>query len=307
LRLEQLTAFANHPFHVLQDDEMQRLMNSIRENGVLMPAVARPKGDGYELISGHRRKAACELLGLETMPVLVRVMTDEQAIIAMVDSNVQRENLLPSEKAFAYKMKSEAMKHQGKATSTQVAQKLSVARIGEEAGESKDQVRRFIRLTELIPRLLQMVDDKKIAFNPAVELSYLTQEEQTLLLSTMESEQATPSLAQAQRLKQRSGEGTLDEPAMLSLLREPKANQKEQVRLPCDKLKAYFPKNYTVEQMEKEILKLLESRKAHTRTRRCTIIELQGIFMALDFAHWTALFLRGILWSSARELSGCYL
>ena len=203
--LEELHPFAHHPFKVLDDDRMKDTADSIREYGVLVPAIARPRPDGgYELIAGHRRKRGCELAGLKTMPVIVRELDDDAAIIIMVDSNIQRENILPSERAFAYQMKLEALKHQGlrtDLTSTQVAQKLSAKRVGDEAGVSKDQVRRFIRLTNLIPALLDMVDNKKIAFNPAVELSYLTQEEQGKLVDTIESEQSTPSLSQAQRLK----------------------------------------------------------------------------------------------------------
>jgi ParB family chromosome partitioning protein len=210
LPLNKLTAFENHPFRVTQDEEFQKLVESIRENGVLIPAIARPKGDGFELIAGHRRKFACQILGVETMPVLVRDLTQEQAIIAMVDSNVQRENILPSEKAFAYKMKLEALNRQGKRsdlTSTPMVSKLRTnEKVGQDGGDSREQVRRYIRLTELIPQLLQLVDDGKIAFRPAVELSYLPKEEQTLLLSAMEAEQSTPSLSQAQRLKALSTE-----------------------------------------------------------------------------------------------------
>jgi len=261
LPLEKLTAFENHPFKVTLDDEFKKLVDSIRENGILIPAIARPKGDGYELIAGHRRKAACEILRLGTMPVLVREMTDEQAVVSMVDSNVQRENVLPSEKAFAYKMKLEVLKRQGKRSdlaTTQVGQKSwSVNVVAGNAGESRNQIQRFIRLTELIPQLLKMVDEKQIAFNPAVELSYLPQEQQTLLLSAMEAQQATPSLSQAQKMKSLSGEGKLDEPTMMEVMRERKANQKEHIRIPVDKVKSFFKPDATAKEMEDFILKAL--------------------------------------------------
>ena len=209
--LAELHPFKNHPFKVLDDESMQRTVESIARFGVLSPAIARPSPDGgYELVAGHRRHHACELVGMETMPVIVRELDDDAATILMVDSNLQRETILPSERAFAYKMKLEAIKHQGMRsdlTSTQVAQKLSVQQVGDEAGVSKDTVRRFIRLTELIPELLEMVDQKQIAFNPAVELSFLKPEEQKQLLEAMDYAQATPSLSQAQRLKKYSQEG----------------------------------------------------------------------------------------------------
>ena len=258
LPLAKLAAFENHPFRVAQDEDFQKLVDSIKENGVLIPAIARPKGDGYELISGHRRKLAAAIAGLDVIPVLVRELTNEQAVIAMVDSNVQRENILPSEKAFAYKMKLEAIKRQGKRTdltSTQLAQKCSAAKIGGEYGESKDQVRRYIRLTELIPQLLQMVDDKRIAFNPAVELSYLPKEQQTLLLSAMESEQSTPSLSQAQKLKALIADSKLDEASIHDIMTEQKANQREQVRIPYDKVKSIIKRDMPPQEMEDFILK----------------------------------------------------
>ena len=261
--LEELHPFAHHPFKVLDDDRMKDTADSIREYGVLVPAIARPRPDGgYELIAGHRRKRGCELAGLKTMPVIVRELDDDAAIIIMVDSNIQRENILPSERAFAYQMKLEALKHQGlrtDLTSTQVAQKLSAKRVGDEAGVSKDQVRRFIRLTNLIPALLDMVDNKKIAFNPAVELSYLTQEEQGKLVDTMESEQATPSLSQAQRLKKFSQEGKLTEESMLAIMSEEKKPEIGKVTLGTDTLRKYFPTNWTPKQMEDQILKLLNN------------------------------------------------
>ena len=261
--LEELHPFAHHPFKVLDDDRMKDTADSIREYGVLVPAIARPRPDGgYELIAGHRRKRGCELAGLKTMPVIVRELDDDAATIIMVDSNIQRENILPSERAFAYQMKLEALKHQGlrtDLTSTQVAQKLSAKRVGDEAGVSKDQVRRFIRLTNLIPALLDMVDSKKIAFNPAVELSYLTAEEQGKLVDTMESEQATPSLSQAQRLKKFSQEGKLTEESMLAIMSEEKKSEIGRVTLGTDTLRKYFPTNWTPKQMEDQILKLLNN------------------------------------------------
>ena len=261
--LEELHPFAHHPFKVLDDDRMKDTADSIREYGVLVPAIARPCPDGgYELIAGHRRKRGCELAGLKTMPVIVRELDDDASIIIMIDSNIQRENILPSERAFAYQMKLEALKHQGlrtDLTSTQVAQKLSAKRVGDEAGVSKDQVRRFIRLTNLIPALLDMVDNKKIAFNPAVELSYLTQEEQGNLVDTMESEQATPSLSQAQRLKKFSLEGKLTEESMLAIMSEEKKPEIGKVTLGTDTLRKYFPTNWTPKQMEDQILKLLNN------------------------------------------------
>ena len=261
--LDELHPFAHHPFKVLDDDRMKDTADSIREYGVLVPAIARPRPDGgYELIAGHRRKRGCELAGLKTMPVIVRELDDDASIIIMVDSNIQRENILPSERAFAYQMKLEALKHQGlrtDLTSTQVAQKLSAKRMGDEAGVSKDQVRRFIRLTNLIPVLLDMVDNKKIAFNPAVELSYLTAEEQGKLVDTMESEQATPSLSQAQRLKKFSQEGKLTEESMLAIMSEEKKPEIGKVTLGTDTLRKYFPTNWTPKQMEDQILKLLNN------------------------------------------------
>ena len=262
--LEDLHPFAHHPFKVLDDDRMKDTADSIREYGVLVPAIARPRPDGgYELVAGHRRKRGCELAGLKTMPVIVRELDDDAATIIMVDSNIQRENILPSERAFAYQMKLEALKHQGlrsDLTSVQVGQKLNArAVIAKEAGESAVQVQRFIRLTNLIPALLDMVDNKKIAFNPAVELSYLTQEEQGKLVDTMESEQATPSLSQAQRLKKFSQEGKLTEESMLAIMSEEKKPEVGKVTLGTDTLRKYFPINWTPKQMEDQILKLLNN------------------------------------------------
>ena len=263
--LEQLHPFRNHPFKVIDDERMLDTAQSIKEYGVLVPAIARPRAEGgYELVAGHRRKRGCELAGLTTMPVIVRELDDDAATIVMVDSNVQRENILPSERAFAYKMKLEALKRQGARTdltSGQVVQKLrlSIEIVAAQAGENYKQVQRFIRLTNLIPDLLDMVDTKKIAFNPAVELSYLTQEEQTQLLDAMESEQSTPSLSQAQRLKKFSQEGNLSPAVMRAILSEEKKHDLERVTLSTNTLRKYFPHSYTPQQMETTIIRLLES------------------------------------------------
>ena len=265
--LEELHPFAHHPFKVLDDDRMKDTADSIREYGVLVPAIARPRPDGgYELIAGHRRKRGCELAGLKTMPVIVRELDDDAAIIMMIDSNIQRENILPSERAFAYQMKLEALKHQGlrnDLTSGQLGPKLnskrSNATLAEQSGDSIKQIQRFIRLTNLIPALLDMVDSKKIAFNPAVELSYLTAEEQGKLVDTIESEQATPSLSQAQRLKKFSQEGKLTEESMLAIMSEEKKPETGKVTLGTDTLRKYFPTNWTPKQMEDQILKLLNN------------------------------------------------
>ena len=260
--LSELFPFKDHPFKVIDNEAMIDTAESIKQYGVLVPAIARPRENGgYELVSGHRRKRACELANLETMPVIIRKLDDDAATIIMVDSNLQRENILPSERAFAFKLKLEAIKRQGSRTdltSTQVAQKLSAEKVGESAGVSKDQVRRYIRLTELIPELLSMVDEKKIAFNPAVELSYLKSEEQLLLLDAMDTEQATPSLSQAQRLKKFSAEGNCTLEAMCAIMSEEKKGELDKVTLTGDKIKKYFPKNYTPQQMESTIIKLLE-------------------------------------------------
>ena len=263
---DKLVPFQNHPYQVRDDAAMDELVESIRVHGVLSPLLARQKGDGYELVSGHRRRLAAQKLGLKTVPVLVREMTDDEAVILMVDSNLQRENLLPSEKAFAYKMKLEAMKHQGKATSAQVAPKLTTELIGNEVGISKDMVKRYIRLTNLVPPLLQMVDDGRIAFSPAVELSYLTKEEQAELWDLIGQEDATPSLSQAIRMKQLSREAKLTPEVLYAILTEEKPNQKEQVRIKTESLRKYFPRNYSAQQMEREIFKLLETRY-RTRNR----------------------------------------
>ena len=260
--LDQLKPFKNHPFKVRDDQRMLDTVDSIREYGVLVPAIARPDPEGgYELISGHRRKRGCEMAGLQTMPVIIRNLDDDAAVLVMVDSNIQREELLPSERAFAYKMKLEALKHQGARsdlTSMQVAQKLSVQKVGDDAGVSKDQVRRFIRLTELISELLDMVDERKLAFNPAVEVSYLKRDEQRMLLEAMDAEQTTPSLSQAQRLKKFSQEGRLTEEAMSAIMSEEKKSDMDKVTLRSDTLRKYFPKSYTPKQMEQTIIKLLD-------------------------------------------------
>ena len=266
--LSELYAFRDHPFKVLDDERMMDTAQSIREYGVLVPAIARPrKNGGYELISGHRRKRGCELAGLENMPVIVRDMDDDAATIVMVDSNIQRESLLPSERAFAYRMKLEAMKRKAGRTSKdnrdQVGHnfggKRSVDLLAENAPDSRNQIQRFIRLTKLIPLLLDMVDEKKIAFNPAVELSYLKPQEQVELLDAIESEQATPSLSQAQRLKKFSQEGRLSLDVMRAIRSEEKKRDLDRVTIGSDKLQKYFPKSWTPAQMETQIIKLLES------------------------------------------------
>ena len=261
--LEELHPFRNHPFKVKDDAAMQDTVDSVREYGVLVPAIARPDPDGgYELIAGHRRHHASELAGKETMPVIVRDLDDDAATIIMVDSNLQREELLPSERAFAYKMKLEALKHQGARTdltSSQVGTRLRADElIAQQLGESRNQIQRFIRLTELIPTLLDMVDEHKIAFNPAVELSYLKKEEQTLLLEAMDSEQATPSLSQAQRLKKFSQQKMLSLDVMRAVMSEEKKTDLDRVTLKNETLRKYFPKSYTPKQMEDTIIKLLE-------------------------------------------------
>jgi len=261
LPISELLPFRNHPFKVVDDAAMQSMVESIKEYGILMPAIARPLDNGgYEIVAGHRRKRGCELAGLDTMPVIVRQIGDDEAIILMCDTNIQRENILPSERAFAYKMKLEAIKRQGARsdlTSTQVAQKLSAEKVGADAGTSRDQVRRFIRLTDLLPELLEMVDVKKVALNPAVELSYLSLEEQRQLLDAMESEQTTPSLAQAQRLKKFSQDGKLTADVMSAIMSEEK-KEVNKLTLSGEKLTRFFPKSYTPKQMESTILELLE-------------------------------------------------
>ena len=261
--LAELHPFKNHPFKVLDDESMQRTVESIARFGVLSPAIARPSPEGgYELVAGHRRHHACELVGMETMPVIVRELDDDAATILMVDSNLQREIILPSERAFAYKMKLEAMRHQGERTdltSRQVVGKLEAAdMLGKDTGESGRQIQRFIRLTELIPELLEMVDQKQIAFNPAVELSFLKPEEQKQLLEAMDYAQATPSLSQAQRLKKYSQEGKCTFEVMCTVMDEEKKTDLDRVIIKQDVLRKYFPKSYTPKQMEDTIIRLLE-------------------------------------------------
>ena len=262
--LGELHPFRNHPFKVKDDAAMQDTVDSVREYGVLVPAIARPDPDGgYELIAGHRRHHASELAGKETMPVIIRDLDDDAATIIMVDSNLQREELLPSERAFAYKMKLDAMKRQaGRPSRENVSQvgtqKRSDQIMAEQVGESRNQIQRFIRLTELIPALLDRVDERKIAFNPAVELSYLKKEEQTLLLEAMDSEQATPSLSQAQRLKKFSQQKMLSLDVMRAVMSEEKKTDLDRVTLKNETLRRYFPKSYTPKQMEDTIIKLLE-------------------------------------------------
>ncbi len=261
--LTELYPFKNHPFKVIDNEAMMDTVESIKQYGVLVPAIARPKEKGgYELIAGHRRHRASELAGLETMPVIIRNLDDDAATIIMVDSNLQRENLLPSERAFAFKMKVDAIKHQGARSDlacVQVEHRLKAREIvAKDAGASAIQVQRYIRLTELIPDILNMVDNKQIAFNPAYELSFLKKQEQFQLLDAMESEQATPSLSQAQRLKKFSQEGTLSQDVMRAIMSEEKKGEIEKVTIHGDKLRKYFPKSYTPQKMEETIIKLLE-------------------------------------------------
>ena len=272
LPIDKLRPFENHPFRVKDDAEMEQLVFSVLTQGLLTPIVVRETETAeYEVISGHRRLRACQKAGIETVPALIYSMDRDAAIIALVDSNLHREHLLPSEKAFAYKMKMEAMSHQGQRsdlTSSQVATKLdSASSIGKSQGESRDQVFRYIRLTYLIPEILQMVDEKKIALTPAVELSYLTESEQRDLLETMESEDCTPSLSQSQQLKKLSQSGALDMDRILELLQQPKANQEEKLRFDLKDIRHYFPKNYTTERIQKTILQLLEKFERNWKRR----------------------------------------
>ena len=272
LPIDKLRPFENHPFRVKDDAEMDQLVFSVLTQGLLTPIVVRETDTAeYEVISGHRRLRACQKAGIETVPALIYSMDRDAAIIALVDSNLHREHLLPSEKAFAYRMKMEAMSHQGQRsdlTSSQVATKLdSASSIGKSQGESRDQVFRYIRLTYLIPEILQMVDEKKIALTPAVELSYLTESEQRDLLETMESEDCTPSLSQSQQLKKLSQSGALDTDRILELLQQPKANQEEKLRFDLKDIRHYFPKNYTTERIQKTILQLLEKFERNWKRR----------------------------------------
>ena len=275
ISIYEITDFPNHPFKVKMDDKMLETIESVRAHGVLVTAHVREKPTGgYEMISGHRRKMASELAGKETMPCIVRNLSDDQAVIVMVDSNLQREEILPSEKAFAYKMKLEAMKRQAgrpRKNSVPVAQefrgKTSREILGEQVGESQDQIRRYIRLTELIPEILEMVDDKKISMRPAVELSYLQKEEQAILYDTMESEVCTPSHAQAIKIRKFSAEGRLNEDVLLSIMSEEKPNQVEQWKIPKNRLEKYFPSGTTQQKMEETIIKALELYRKREKSR----------------------------------------
>ncbi len=273
--IDDLHPFTNHPFKVLDDDAMTRTVESIAQYGVLAPLIARPRpdGDGYEIISGHRRQYAAKLAGLDTLPVIVRQMSDDAAVILMVDSNLQREHILPSERAFAYKMKPEAIKNQGARSdliSTQVAQKLSVEKVGDDAGVSKDTIRRFIRLTNLIPELLDMADEKKIAFNPAVELSYLGESQQRDFLEAMEDTQNAPSLSQAQQLKKMAQQGEFSYEKAFDVMGQEKKSEKDTVTIKNETLRKYFPRSYTPKQMEEKIIQLLDAwqKKQQRRNER---------------------------------------
>ena len=272
ISIYEITDFPNHPFKVKMDDKMLETIDSVRDHGVLVPALVREKPTGgYEMISGHRRKMASELAGKETMPCIVRNLSDDQAVIVMVDSNLQREEILPSEKAFAYKMKLDAMNRQGKRTdltSTPLVSKFRTNEIlAQEAGESRETIRRYIRLTELIPEILEMVDDKKISMRPAVELSYLPKEEQEILYDTMESEACTPSHAQAIKIRKFSAEGRLNEDVLLSIMSEEKPNQVEQWKIPKNRLKKYFPSGTSQQKMEETIIKALELYRKREKSR----------------------------------------
>lgn len=277
--LSEIRPFKNHPFKVTDDELMQQTIDSIMQVGVLNPAIIRPAPEGgYEMVAGHRRLHAADLAGLKTIPAIVRNLDDDEAVILMVDSNLQRETISPMERAQAYKMKLEALKHQGKrvdlegkSTSTQIAQKLSVEKVAAEAGTSRDQVRRYIRLTELLPEVQKKVDSKEIAFSPAVELSYLTRDEQKQFLDAMDYSQNTPSLSQAQRLKKLSREGKCTKEAMRSIMSEEKKEEQERITLSSDTLRKYFPRSYTPLQMQQTIIKLLEQwqKKQQRRNERC--------------------------------------
>jgi len=274
--IDALHPFTNHPFKVLDDEAMTRTVESIAQYGVLAPLIARPRpdGDGYEIISGHRRQYAAKLAGLDTLPVIVRQMSDDAAVILMVDSNLQREHILPSERAFAYKMKLEALKNQGARsdlTSDQVGQKLwSVEQVASDAGESKTQIQRFIRLTNLVPELLDMVDEKKIAFNPAVELSYLDESQQRAFLEAMNDTQNAPSLSQAQHLKKMAQQGELSYEKAFDVMGQEKKSEKDTVTIKNETLRKYFPRSYTPKQMEEKIIQLLDAwqKKQQRRNER---------------------------------------
>ena len=273
--IDELHPFTNHPFKVLDDEAMTRTVESIAQYGVLAPLIARPRpdGDGYEIISGHRRQYAAKLAGLDTLPVIVRQMSDDAAVILMVDSNLQREHILPSERAFAYKMKLDAIKNQGARsdlTSTQVAQKLSVEKVGDDAGVSKDTIRRFIRLTNLVPELLDMVDEKKISFNPAVELSYLDESQQRAFLEAMNDTQNAPSLSQAQHLKKMAQQGEFSYEKAFDVMGQEKKSEKDTVTIKNETLRKYFPRSYTPKQMEEKIIQLLDAwQKKQQRRNEC--------------------------------------
>ena len=274
--IDELHPFTNHPFKVLDDEAMTRTVESIAQYGVLAPLIARPRpdGDGYEIISGHRRQYAAKLAGLDTLPVIVRQMSDDAAVILMVDSNLQREHILPSERAFAYKMKLEAIKNQGARsdlTSDQVGQKLwSVEQVASDAGESKTQIQRFIRLTNLVPELLDMVDEKKIAFNPAVELSHLDESQQRDFLEAMEDTQNAPSLSQAQQLKKMAQQGEFSYEKAFDVMGQEKKSEKDTVTIKNETLRKYFPRSYTPKQMEEKIIQLLDAwqKKQQRRNER---------------------------------------
>ena len=272
--IEELFPFKEHPFKVLDDEAMQRTVESVAQYGVLAPLIARPRPEGgYEIISGHRRQYAAKLAGLDTLPVIVRQMSDDAAVILMVDSNLQREHILPSERAFAYKMKLDAIKNQGARsdlTSTQVAQKLSVEKVGDDAGVSKDTIRRFIRLTNLIPELLDMVDEKRISFNPAVELSYLDESQQRDFLEAMEDTQNAPSLSQAQQLKKMAQQGEFSYEKAFDVMGQEKKSEKDTVTIKNETLRKYFPRSYTPKQMEEKIIQLLDAwqKKQQRRNER---------------------------------------
>jgi len=275
ISIDALHPFTNHPFKVLDDEAMTRTVESIAQYGVLAPLIARPRpdGDGYEIISGHRRQYAAKLAGLDTLPVIVRQMSDDAAVILMVDSNLQREHILPSERAFAYKMKLDAIKNQGARsdlTSTQVAQKLSVEKVGDDAGVSKDTIRRFIRLTNLVPELLDMVDEKKISFNPAVELSYLDESQQRAFLEAMDGTQNAPSVSQAQQLKKMAQCGEFTYEKAFDILGQEKKSEQDTVTIKNDILRKYFPRSYTPRQMEEKIIQLLDAwqKKQQRRNER---------------------------------------
>ena len=266
LPLDELKPFKDHPFKVMEDEEMERLKESIRESGVLIPALARPTESGYELISGHRRLAACRALGMSTMPVIVRNLTDEEAIITMVDSNLQREHILPSEKAFAYKMKYDALKHQG--TSSQLGTKLRTDQLlAQNSGDSRNQIQRYMRLTNLIPDILKLVDEGRIALTPAVELSYLNSHEQNALCQIMDCDEVTPSLSQAQRLRRLSEDYTLTDSGISQIMSEIKGNQKEYLKIEAAPLRRYFPPGTTAKQMQTTMLRAMEFYRQHTQNR----------------------------------------